>query len=62
MGACSTRWYFSSPLRNSLKEQYLIACARALKSKEFSIASLPYSEAIGKWLDASKHGRYGQDR
>eukprot|EP00983_Pelagomonas_calceolata_P082992 1156058-Pelagomonas_calceolata.AAC.1 len=54
--------YLKSPQRNSLKEQHLTACARDWKSKEFSIASFPYPAAIGKWLDASKCGRYVLDR
>eukprot|EP00983_Pelagomonas_calceolata_P131202 1161753-Pelagomonas_calceolata.AAC.2 len=54
--------YLKNPQRNSLKEQHLTACARMFKSKEFSIASFPYPTAIGKWLDASKRGRYGLDR
>eukprot|EP00983_Pelagomonas_calceolata_P001188 40913-Pelagomonas_calceolata.AAC.1 len=54
--------YLKTPQRNSLKEQHLTACAQMFKSKEFSIASFPYSTAIGKWLDASKRGRYGLDR
>eukprot|EP00983_Pelagomonas_calceolata_P027037 849613-Pelagomonas_calceolata.AAC.1 len=51
-----------SPQRNSLKEQHLTACAQAFMSKEFEIATFPYPEAIGKWLDASKCGRHGLDR
>jgi hypothetical protein len=51
--------YLKDPQRNRLQEQHLTACARAFKSKEFSIKSFPYPAAIGKWLDASKRGRYG---
>eukprot|EP00983_Pelagomonas_calceolata_P092741 1157703-Pelagomonas_calceolata.AAC.2 len=36
-------------------------CAQAFKSKKFSIASFPYPAAMGKWLKASKHGRFGQE-
>eukprot|EP00983_Pelagomonas_calceolata_P033638 1053170-Pelagomonas_calceolata.AAC.5 len=54
--------YLKNPQRSSLKEQHLTACARAFKSKEFSIASFPYPTTIGKWLYASKRGRYGLDR
>jgi len=45
--------------RNSLKQEHLTACARGFKSK-LSVGSVPYSEAIGAWLDAhTKHGRNG---
>eukprot|EP00983_Pelagomonas_calceolata_P075904 1153210-Pelagomonas_calceolata.AAC.5 len=33
-----------------------------VQSKEFSIALFPYPAANGKWLDASRRGRYGLDR
>ena len=56
----SSMKYLKNPQRSSLQEQHLTACARGFRHDRFSLASFPYGEAIGHWLDgAKKRGRYG---
>eukprot|EP00983_Pelagomonas_calceolata_P029608 927563-Pelagomonas_calceolata.AAC.8 len=51
--------YLKSPQRNSLKEKHTNVCARGF-IMEYDFMSIPYPDAIGRWLYAKKkRGRYG---